>query len=143
MPTLHLGETLLDEMKRLCERAHPAEACGLMLGRFEPREGKAPKLMALRLHPARNVHASAGERFEIAPEDFVGADSAARDAGLEIVGVYHSHPRGGDGPSPADREGAQESWPSVIVALKDGRAESWRCWQLADGEMSEQKICVC
>ena len=154
MPTLHLSETLLAELRAHAEHAYPREACGLLLGRLEPREGKGPKLVAVSLHPAANVHAGSEDRFELRPQDLVSADAAAREAGLDIVGVYHSHPDAAAEPSEHDRRGAQAMWPSVIVEVRGAgagggadppkpRAVSWRCWELAGEAFEEQKICVC
>ena len=149
MPTLHLSESLLAELRAHSEREHPREACGLLLGRLEPREGKGPKLVALKLHPATNVHVHAGPgsdsaaRFELDPQAIVDADAAAREAGLDIVAVYHSHPDAPAEPSEHDLAGAQQAWPSVIVEVRGGRAVAWRCFELAGAAFAEQKICVC
>jgi proteasome lid subunit RPN8/RPN11 len=43
---------------------------------------------------------------------------------IEIVGVYHSHPRGDASPSSTDRaEWHYPGWASVIVGLKNGRSQ--------------------
>lgn len=145
MPTLHLGEGLLAEIKALCQEAFPVEACGLLLGRIESRES-GPELVAHAAHVARNTRKGSFTRFELAPEDFVDADSAARDAGLEIIGVYHSHPGAGAEPSAEDRAGAQQAWLSLIVAVEGSpgaaKATSVRCWELTPHGFEEQMISV-
>lgn len=144
MPTLHLAPSLLDDLHAHCERAYPAEACGLLLGRLVPREGKGPKLVVERLRQAANLKgAAAGKRFELDPEDFAAADGEARDAGLEIVGVYHSHPDHPAEPSPADLRDAQPGWSYVIVAVSRGEAAGSRCWRLQDAAFVEERICAC
>ncbi|MDQ7082453.1 MAG: Mov34/MPN/PAD-1 family protein [Aquificota bacterium] len=38
------------------------------------------------------------DRYEIDPKDYMKAEDKAREFGLEIVGVYHSHPDHPDRP---------------------------------------------
>src|SRR6185503_12046732 len=78
-------------------RAHPREACGLLLGRGTRIEGIAP---------AANVHPEPLTRFEIDPAALIAAHRAARAGGPELVGYYHSHPAGHPLPSATDCEHA-------------------------------------
>jgi proteasome lid subunit RPN8/RPN11 len=48
------------------------------------------------------------------PEDFVAADAAASGTGFEVIGFYHSHPRGPARLSQVDRAG---SWPGYVYLL--------------------------
>ncbi|MCH2486578.1 MAG: M67 family metallopeptidase, partial [Erythrobacter sp.] len=67
------------------ERAHPHEACGLLLGQGE-------RITAIR--PAANVHPEPARFFEIDPQALIDAHRAARDGDLQVLGYYHSHPNG-------------------------------------------------
>jgi len=63
-------------------------------------------------------------RFLIDPKDHIQARRAARAAGLEVVGFYHSHPRSAAVPSPRDL--ADASYPNhlyLIVGLLGEAAE--------------------
>lgn len=146
MPTLHLSARLVAELEAHCGASHPVEACGLLLGRTEGADDEPGRLVAHAVHPARNARKGSFTSFELAPEDFVAADSAARDADLEIIGVYHSHPGASAAPSEADRAGAQEAWLSLILAVEgapgQGRTTSRRCFQLRGGRFEEQDIRV-
>ena len=144
MPTLHLSEQVMSDLRARCEAAYPHEACGLLLGKEIPREGKGPKRMVLRAHPARNMNADQPQRrFELDPQDFIAADGFARAEGLEILGVYHSHPDHAAEPSPEDLASAQPAWFYVIVAVVQGRAGDIRCFALAGSALAEEKTCVC
>ena len=102
--------TLLEE----AARAQPRECCGLLLG-------QGARVAAAV--PARNVHASPCDHFEIDPAALIAAHRAARDGGLQVLGYYHSHPNGRTGPSPTDRAAA--SGDCRIWAIVAAGAVSW------------------
>ncbi|GIW70679.1 MAG: hypothetical protein KatS3mg102_0221 [Planctomycetota bacterium] len=118
------------------EEGYPAEVCGLLLGR-QAEQGCTVEcaLRARNLEPAR-----ARERYELDPRDYLRADEQARAQGLEIVGVYHSHPDHPARPSATDRERAWEGWRYLIVAVAAGRAQQVRAWRLAGEEFLEEPI---
>ena len=100
--TLILPEALRAQIEAEAHAAAPGECCGLI-------EGVAAGDMfeARALHPARNL-ATAGNRFEIAPEDHLSASRTARAHGHRLIGCYHSHPEGEAEPSSHDEMGAGE-----------------------------------
>ena len=67
-----------------------------------------------RAVPARNLRPRP-DRYLIDPADHCAALRAARAAGLEVVGAYHSHPDGTLRPSEVDRREA--SYPEFIYAI--------------------------
>lgn len=88
---------------------YPFEVCGVLLGR-----GNAVKAV---VPVANRERASPRVRFEIAPEDLVRIQREARDAGLEIVGYYHSHPDHPARPSARDRETAAQGLSDGVIHL--------------------------
>jgi proteasome lid subunit RPN8/RPN11 len=70
----------------------PDECCGLLIG--------TPALVE-RSFPARNARPGPSA-YLIDPRDHFAAIKAAREAGAEIVGYYHSHPASPPEPSPRD-----------------------------------------
>lgn len=116
MSSLTLSPEAVADMRAACEDAYPREACGLLLGR------SAEARRVLRVVVARNLDPSAS-RFVLDPVDFVRADGLARDAGMEIVGVFHSHPDQPARPSREDEAAAQPGWSHVIASVQgDGAA---------------------
>ena len=84
------------------------EVCGLLLG--------APGHVTGVLH-CRNVAADPAIAFEIDPSQLIAALRAARGGGPQVVGCYHSHPRGAAEPSARDAaEAAPNGWLWLIVA---------------------------
>jgi len=107
--------TLLAEAKR----AAPAECCGLLMG----RGGRVEEV-----RPAANLSAEPLTQFEIDPAALFAAHREARTGGREVIGYYHSHPRGHPVPSATDcrhASGDRRVW--AIVAGCE--ATFWR-----DGE---------
>ena len=83
--------------------------------------------------PASNGRRADGEartRYAIAPEDYLAAERRARVEGLEIVGVYHSHPDVAARPSAYDTEHAWPGYRYLIVSVVAGQAREARVFEL-------------
>ncbi|MGQ0798146.1 MAG: Mov34/MPN/PAD-1 family protein [Methanobacteriota archaeon] len=106
--------------------AFPEECCGFLLGR--PGESKEVD----EVERTRNVVETNRERrYVIEPRDILRVDRAARGAGREILGFYHSHPNHPARPSPFDESHA--AWPGysyVILSIVDGSPNDLRSWVL-------------
>ncbi len=96
---------------------YPNECCGAMLGRSI--EGKRIVTMAV---PLRNAFAgSQGERYELRPDDLLAADQAAREQGLELVGIFHSHPDCDAYFSETDLKNSCPWFSFVVLSIKEGK----------------------
>jgi len=126
--TLVLEERHVAAMRRHGEADYPHEACGLIGGRAE-----GDRKTAVRLVPLPNARSDAPHnRYLIAPEAFIEAEAELARGGLEVVGVYHSHPDHRPVPSAFDREHAWPWLSYVIVGVARGRAQEARSWTLVD-----------
>jgi proteasome lid subunit RPN8/RPN11 len=85
-----LPDELLAEARRLPE----IECCGLLAG----RDGVISAVL-----PACNLLVSA-TAYEIEPAELFALFRRMRTEGLDHLGIYHSHPRGNNAPSPRDVE---------------------------------------
>lgn len=111
-----------DTMLEAARRAHPHEACGLLLGRAPGRIERAV--------PAANVAPDPARRFEIDPAALIAAFKAERAGGPRVLGYWHSHPNGIAAPSATDRGAA--SGDGRVWAIVAGPAIGW--WRdTADG----------
>lgn len=133
--TLVLPELLQAEMEMLARRGYPRECCGLLLGRGQ-EDGQH---VVLYHHPTHNL-ASGDDRFEIDPEDYLAAESAAKSAGIAIVGVWHSHPDHPARPSPTDRALAWPGWSYLIVSVNGGKVAELRSWRFLGDDFAEEEI---
>lgn len=109
----------LTAVEQHARRALPSEACGLFTGTVD--EGGNANVVAV--HPSENLSAC-GDSFEIDPTLHMRLQRELRGSGEEILGVYHSHPKGPAEPSPRDAgAAAYAGWIWLITALSasDGR----------------------
>lgn len=106
---LILPELLRREIEERTRRADPDEACGLLIG---TRRGSEIEVCALA--PATNVAVEPASSFELDPLDVIAAEDSAASLRMEVVGTWHSHPRGPVDASPADRRG-HGGWNLLIV----------------------------
>lgn len=108
------------------QRDAPRECCGFLLG-----SGRT----AWFILPLTNVDPRPHVRYRIDPRAHLEVRRVLRQVTprLEIVGVYHSHPRGPATPSPSDvAEAHYPEWLYVIIDLSMRRA-GVRAFSIRDG----------
>lgn len=109
----------------------PLEACGLLVGDPEGRVAS--------FHRCTNAAASS-KLYTVEPRDMLRVDRAAEDAGMEVIGVMHSHTHTDPYPSPTDVQQAPDpNWHYVIVSLRDD-VPMLRSFAIADGEITEETV---
>ncbi len=133
---LRIRKRALDRILAQAERDYPYETCGLLLGKIQ-RDVRV--VFGSYETPNANKERK-NDRYEIDPKDYMKAEDKAREFGLEIVGVYHSHPDHPDRPSQFDEERAFEGFSYIIVSVQKGRAVSYRSWELVDGKFREEEV---
>ena len=105
------------------------ECCGLMLGTFV--EGVKTVADLLPIENARE-DAARHNRFLIGPMEMLRGERHARSLGLDIVGIYHSHPNAPAVPSQFDLDHAWPVYSYVIVAVTAAGAGALRSWELRE-----------
>ena len=130
-------------MSAHAERVYPEECCGLMLGKMRSQSDPVQKQL-VRLEPLKNEWTeealdqldSSGQaltkrrRYWIDPKEMLRVQREARDEGLNIIGVYHSHPNHAAVPSECDRTLAWPEYAYIIVSVCDGNAVDVQNWAL-------------
>jgi proteasome lid subunit RPN8/RPN11 len=126
---IHIKTHLLDAVKFEAEQSYPHECCGFLLGRVV---GDERHIVDLAI--ARNARAGDDRktRYLIPPELFLRCEREARAKGLDVIGLYHSHPDVAAQPSAYDIEHAWPWYSYLIVSVQQGRADHGRCWRLRD-----------
>lgn len=113
---------------------YPEEMCGLL-------GGVAGSNDAVRFYPCENTTHS-GKVYTVSPKDHLRADRDADDAGMEIIGVVHSHTHTEPYPSATDVAQAPDpAWHYVIVSLKRESPET-RSYRIVDATIDEEQITV-
>lgn len=127
---LRLRDALVSEIRREGELAYPGECCGLLAGLSGPIKE------VQRLVPMENRRTDDPHRYLISPEDLRWATSELERSGLEILGIYHSHP---DHPAAPSRFDLEHAWPwysYVILRVAEGNAAELTSWELDDDRRS-------
>ncbi len=119
-------------------RLIPKEGAGFLFGADdEQRTVQA----ILSLSNARE-EAARHNRYLITPADYLKAELEADRLGLNLIGVFHSHPDHPNHPSEFDREWAQPFFSYVITNVESGKARESRSWRLVEdrSRFEEEKI---
>ncbi|MCG8453687.1 MAG: M67 family metallopeptidase [Spirochaetales bacterium] len=83
---IQISQQILDEIRTQALKEIPNEACGYLAGTIQGQLRRAVKRL-----PLTNVDASP-EHFSFSPQEQFSAVKQAREEGLELISVYHSHP---------------------------------------------------
>ena len=115
---------------------HPDEVCGLLIGKRE-----AASFEVVRATLSRNLETDrTKDRFILSPDDWVAAENQARNDGLDVIGVWHTHPDHPAEPSSTDLAAAWEEYAYVILSVKSDGVVDLRSWQLQRESFAEQVI---
>jgi proteasome lid subunit RPN8/RPN11 len=72
--------------------------------------------------PIKNAFTGAqGARYEIGPEDLLAADAAARKEGMDLVGIFHSHPDCEAYFSETDLKNSCPWYSFVVLSIQKGK----------------------
>lgn len=107
-------------MALAAKKAYPSECCGILIGRIhENGTGKEIEINEIREAP-NQFHGQKSAHFQINPLFIYHLEQEIEPLGLEIVGVYHSHP---DCPAILSKEDEKYMVPGleyVIMSVKNG-----------------------
>ena len=126
---LVISKEKLNAIHQNGEQAYPEEGAGLMLGRFAGEEKQVETIL-----PLANTRedASRHNRYLLDPQDYLKGEMEAARLGLDVLGVFHSHPDHPNQPSEFDREWAMPWFSYVITSIQQGKAVESRSWLLAE-----------
>ncbi len=126
---LILSSELHAEIRAHGAASYPYEGCGLLLG--EVVEGDNVVRAARPLPNVWPVASEKPERFRIDPADWRDTELAAAAEGLDVIGVFHSHPDHPPVASPRDVAWAAfAGYSYLITQVVAGTAGVSRSWQL-------------
>jgi proteasome lid subunit RPN8/RPN11 len=115
---------------------YPYEVCGVLLGRGPDGARRVEEVVAVTNRETESPRV----RYQIAPEDLIRIQRAARDQGREIVGYYHSHPDHPARPSETDRritaEGLSDGVVHVVVGVEHGEKATPAAWIFRDASQA-------
>ena len=134
-----------EHLQAICAHAastYPEECCGLLLGKLTQDSKILVEVIATQnIWSTEAAQISAIEAiepttkrsyYEIPPEDMLKVQKQARARGLNIIGIYHSHPDHPAIPSEFDRVYAWQQYSYIIVSVQQGKADTLHSWLLDD-----------
>jgi proteasome lid subunit RPN8/RPN11 len=111
-----ISRGLSERLRSEAQAAGKKEICGLLLG----SERRIEQAVAIP-----NVAADPERAFLLDPAAHLGAARAAREAGLDVIGAYHSHPSADARPSESDSAQAGEQGRYWLILTAEEQA-LWR-----------------
>lgn len=128
---MRIARAILAAIRRHLVAAYPEEGCGFLMG-ARGADGAVVVSHELPITNRRGADGAARNRYLVSPDDFRFAEREATAAGLQIVGVYHSHPDVAARPSSYDQEHAWPWYRYLIVSVVAGAVREEQVWELAD-----------
>ena len=125
---LRIREELSERIRQHGAKTYPHECCGALLGSDGDGGREVVEVVSLENQRADSPR----NRFSITPDDAREAERAARRAGLDLIGWYHSHPDAPARPSEYDREHAWPWYSYIIVSVQERVPREMNSWRLAD-----------
>jgi proteasome lid subunit RPN8/RPN11/molybdopterin converting factor small subunit len=149
---LKIEASALEACRRHAVEGYPLEICGFLVGSvdgdmrtcieawpvrnaWEDSPDERAALLAA-LERAGGSSASDWEqynrerRYLVSGDETLAAMKRARAAGLDLIGVYHTHPNHPAVPSDFDRDAAMPEWSYVILSVQAGAVAETRSWVL-------------
>lgn len=136
---LFLSQEILKRIHQHGEQAYPEEGAGLLLGETKGNEQQVSEIVSLtneREEDARH------NRYQLSPQDYLMGEQLADRMGLDVLGVFHSHPDHPNQPSEFDRQWAWPNFSYLITSVVQGVAVESRSWRLNEdrANFSEEKV---
>jgi proteasome lid subunit RPN8/RPN11 len=127
--TLEIPSDILERIHAYGQAAYPEEGAGLMLGTVQDEAKRVMEII-----PLENAceDAARHNRYLLTPQAYLLAEKEADRLGLEVLGVFHSHPDHPNRPSEFDLEWAMP-WFSYLITSVNARIPAGsRAWLLTD-----------
>jgi proteasome lid subunit RPN8/RPN11 len=137
---ISIDDKVLARIWRHGEQAYPEEGAGVLLGRAEGDDR-----YVVQIQPFANEFESElrNRRYMITPQDMIKAEDIAEGLGLDIIGIFHSHPDHPPRPSEFDRDRAFPWYSYLITSVNKQKAEESRSWRLTeDRSFREEQVIV-
>jgi proteasome lid subunit RPN8/RPN11 len=126
--SLMLPMDVMHQIEQAGEHAYPEEGAGFLLG------SSGDKRVVREILTVKNAREDGARenRYVIIAADYVHAESEADERGLEVLGVFHSHPDHPEEPSEFDRMWAQPNFSYLITSIRLGKSAASKSWRLLE-----------
>ncbi len=141
---LTVPQTILDKILAQAREESPNECCGLLGGQGDKiheiypilnLDSGDPMAQALQVPEDRRL------RYVMDPKAQFMAIKQMRSAGMELTGIYHSHPHSPAYPSPTDvRLAFYPEAYYLIASLAEDKAPIIRAFRIVEARVTEEAI---
>ena len=125
---IHIERGPWREMVNHAQAAYPNECCGAMLGTTAETADGGVKTVTAALALDNVSAGSQRARYELRPEDLLRADREATSRGLELIGIYHSHPDCDAYFSETDLKNSCPWYSFVVLSIKQAKFDHANSW---------------
>ena len=134
---LCISDDKLCDIKNEVKKTYPFECCGFLVG-INTSEKKVVEVFPVQNNNIEITH----DRYEIDGKEFIKVDKEAAKKGLQIIGIYHSHPDHPAIPSAYDAQCAWGGYSYMIAAIEKGKKIEIRSWIFDEKkkQFEEEKI---
>lgn len=133
---LNLPEEILKKIHQHGAAAYPEEGAGLLLGSETVEDRRVNAILPLTNSREDNARHN---RYLITAEDMLAGEREAERLGLDVIGVFHSHPDHPNRPSEFDRDWALPWYSYIITSVHQGNAVESRSWRLSEDRENFQE----
>jgi len=126
---IEISPQILDQIHAHGESTYPDEGAGLLLG---IANGDLRAVSTILILPNSREQSARHNRYLLTPQDMIRGEREADHLGVDVIGIFHSHPDHPNRPSEFDREWAVPWYSYIITSVSKGRAIESRSWRLVD-----------
>ena len=137
--TLVLDPSVRDAIVTHAREGTPEEVCGVLGGAYGAPDGSSHARTARRVP---NVAAAPRTRYELDAVEQFRTMEAIEDADGDVVGFYHSHPRGPPRPSATDEALATWAGYSYVIVSLDGSDPEIGSWRWTGEGFERERVGV-
>tara|TARA_Y100000588_G_scaffold234265_2_gene247849 strand:+ start:1635 stop:2060 length:426 start_codon:yes stop_codon:yes gene_type:complete len=106
------------------EATYPNECVGAMLGTTDTNG----KIVERAIPLVNSFDGARVARYELRNDDLLAADQEARKCGLQLIGIYHSHPDCDAYFSETDLKNSCPWYSFVVLSIKEGAFDHANSW---------------
>lgn len=135
---LHIPQEYVEIMKQWVEEHYPHEACGFFAGVERDGVRTVQSLWTVNNISTENLR----RRFVIDPLDYLQAERKVERNGMDLLGVFHSHPDHPATPSEYDLRSAQPFFSYVIASVNKGVLGEIRSFRLNEDHFESEQVII-
>lgn len=132
---MRIKKEIFLEMIEHCKGCFPYEACGILGGKDS---------IATEIYKIKNIETSSVSYF-MDPVEQLKAMKDMKNKGIEMIGIFHSHPYGFAYPSNKDIELSFYDVCHVIISLNPEQETlnfEARAFKIKDGKVYEEELVI-